>query len=105
MNGLIILNRHEEIRAIWGIIGTIAVIIGAIAISGVFVYEFQRGQIICGCIALVFFVCAYVLFFRMPKETVVQAYMQDGVNMSEVAERYTVRDVDGLLLTLVEKEE
>ena len=105
MNGLIILNSHEEIRAIFGILGTFTMIVGAGAAGAVFFSDTTLQRIIVGCFAAFFLVCAFACFFVAPKETVVQAYMQDGVNMSEVDEHYKVRNVDGLLLTLIEKEE
>lgn len=104
MNGLIILNSHEEIRAVFGILGTFVVVFGGCAFACVFFYEHAKQRIISGCVALVLIACAVICFTVLPKETVVQAYMQDGVNMSEVTEKYEVRSVDGLLLTLVEKE-
>ena len=106
MNGLVILNTYSEIVPVYGIAGTIMALCAIIAAACIVYYvsEDSNWYLLHSFLAIAFIAATIYCLTFSPKQTIVNAYMPDGVNLSEVTEKYDVLSVNGLLVTLIEKQ-
>lgn len=106
MEGLVILNSHTEMGLLATLmlsVGICFVLCAVLSVVGLFDTGIKK-QLIRAAVSAVLGLALIITSTLLPVETIVKAYIDGNVRMEELTEVYDVREVDGLLLTLVEKE-
>lgn len=106
-DGLVILHTYSEMTSL-GFLLIILGILGLVFALTVGIFNFlntpNKNQIAVISILIVLVVAAIIVGCKLPRKTLFKAYAQDGATLRAINEKYEIVDVEGMLLTLQEKE-
>lgn len=106
-DGLVILHTYLEMSSL----GFALVFIGIVGcvislICGIFTFlevESESMMVVTVILTMIFAIMIYG-GTEVPRDHMVKAYAQDTMTMNEIQGKYEIVDIDGMLLTLREKE-